>query len=501
MPDASYLQVSALELAQRVRTGALSAADLVELHIQRTRAVNPAINALVADRFDAALGEARAIDALPSAARAALPLAGVPFSVKEMVSAEGMPATFGCRNRSGLRARRDATVVARLRAAGAILLGVTNIPEWGMWYETYNHVYGRTNNPHDRARTAGGSSGGEAALVAAGGAVFGVGTDIGGSIRMPAAFCGVYGHKPGSGLLPLTGIHPVYADPADAPLPYEPAGPLRARSPWLAVGPFARSARDLPLLLSIMAGDDGVDPNMDVHLLHDAAQVRWAGRRVVLLPRPLLRTAARATPDVADAVLRAGRMLEERGARVVEAPPSLLRRAGDIWFSALQEAGGPRFATLLGAGRPVSAVREVVRAAVGRSDYSWPALFFVLGEIIGHRSARAMSRSRAEAARVAAEFDSLVGDGGVLIMPVHPRVAPRHHGPVLRPFDFLYTGIFNALRVPATSVPFGFDAGGMPLAVQVAARRGCDHVAMAAAMALEDSLAPWQPAGVPAGAV
>jgi fatty acid amide hydrolase 2 len=494
MPDVLPLQVSALKLAGMVRRGEIAALEVVGRHIERIEAVNPRINALVAGRFEAALAEAAAVDALPLPERAALPLAGVPFSVKEMVAVAGMPATFGCRNRSGLRWRGDASVVARLRSAGAIPLGVTNVPEWGMWYETYNHLYGRTSNPHHLGRTAGGSSGGEAALVAAGGAALGIGTDIGGSIRMPAAFCGVYGHKPSHGLLPLTGIHPVYGDAAECPLPYEPAGPLRIRTPWLAVGPFARSAHDLPALLRVMMGDDGADPNVEPLLLGDADAVQWRDRRVVLLPSPEMKLGWRTDAAVASAVTAAGAVLEGAGARVVEAPPALLRRAGDVWFSALQEAGGPSFAALLGGGRPVRASLEVARAALGRSEYSWPALFFLLGEVIGRRGERSMASARREAQRVALAFDGLAGDDGVFMMPVHPRPAPRHNAPVLRPFDFLYTGIFNALRVPATSVPFGFGEDGLPLAVQVAAARGKDHLTIAAAMALEAAQPAWRPA-------
>jgi fatty acid amide hydrolase 2 len=333
-------------------------------------------------------------------------------------------------------------------------------------------------------------------MIAAGGSVFGVGTDIGGSIRMPAAFCGVYGHKPSGGLVPLTGIHPVHRTDAEAPLPFEPAGALTRRAPYLAAGPIARSAGDLAALLRIMAGPDTVDPNCEDVALHDAGTIRWSGRRVVVLPAPSMKLARGADAEVAAAVHRAAAVLRARGADVEEAPADLMSRAGDIWFSALQEAGGPRFADLLGAGRPIGAVREVMRAAAGRSAYSWPALFFVLGEIIGHRGGAAMRSARQEALRVADAFDSLVGDDGVFLMPVHPRPAPRHNAPVLRPFDFLYTGIFNALRAPATSVPFGFARSGLPLAVQVAARHGCDHLTLAAACALEDAQPPWRPAPV-----
>jgi fatty acid amide hydrolase 2 len=354
-----------------------------------------------------------------------------------------------------------------------------------MWYETYNDVYGRTNNPWNPRHTAGGSSGGEAAVVGAGGSAFGVGADIGGSIRMPAAFCGVYGHKPTAGLLPLTGQHPVY-DGASA----------LAHSPYLVTGPLARSAHDLALLVGVMAGPDGIDPNAEPLPLGDAQRVEWSGRRVLLLPAPRVRLARASSGALRDAVRSAGAVLEAHGAEVSEAPVDIMRRAGDVWFSALQLAGGTPFAELLGGGERVSVGRETVLALCGRSQYSWPALFFALGEALGRRGERRLRSAQAEMRRLQQELERLPGRDGVLITPVHPSVAPRHHGPVLHPFDFLYTAFFNALRMPATAVPFGFDAAGLPLAVQVAAARGCDHLTIAAAMALEASQPPWRPARV-----
>jgi fatty acid amide hydrolase 2 len=483
MRTAATLQISARQLAERIRRGDLSAAEVVDTHIRRIEAVNPFINALVAERFAAARREAALLDRRVRGGPAPGRLAGVPFTVKEMIAVAGMPCTFGCRNRAGLTSAADATVVARLRAAGAIVLGVTNVPEWGMWYETYNEVYGRTHNPHAPGRTAGGSSGGEAAVIGAGGVPFGVGADIGGSIRMPAAFCGVYGHKPTAGLVPLTGQHPVYADSAANP-----------RSPYLVIGPMARSARDLALLLPIMAGPDGVDPNAEPLLLQRAEDVEWRGRRVWLLPAPRVKLARPASAPLRDAVTAAGMVLQERGAQVEVAPDDLLRRAADIWFAALQSVGSTPFAELLGGGRRVRVLRETAAALAGRSAYSWPALFFALAEALGRKGERSLRSGLAELERCAGALQQLLGDDGVLITPVHPRPAPRHNEPVLFPFDFLYTAFFNALRVPATAVPFGFAADGLPLAVQVAAARGGDHLTIAAAIALEDAGPAWSPA-------
>jgi len=475
----ALLSWSAIELARRIRARELTAYDAVDAHIRRIELVNPTLNAVVAERFAAARAEARASDAQ----HGDLPLRGVPFTVKELISLEGMPLTFGNLRRRDRRALEDATVVQRLRAAGAIPLGVTNVPEWGMWFETYNHIYGRTNNPWGVARTPGGSSGGEGAIVGAGGSVFGIGSDIGGSVRMPAAFCGVYGHKPSTGLLPLTGHFPVYHSGPDAS--------LRKVSPYVTIGTLTRSARDIALLMRIMHGADGIDPNVRDVPLQDAERVEWKGRRVLVLADPSIALAARADSDARNAVTEAAAVLEGHGADVMDAPSRLLRRANDLWSAALQSEDVTSFSELLGGGAPIHLLREIARTLAGRGEYSWPALFFCVGERLGSMSEQKRARMMDELKRVACEVDSLVGDG-VFIMPSHPRVAPRHNTPIRRPFDFLYTAVWNALRMPATSAPVGFDAGGMPLSVQISSSYGNDHLTIAAAMVLEEKHS-WRP--------
>ncbi|HSJ08777.1 MAG TPA: amidase [Longimicrobiales bacterium] len=481
--NADLLAAPARDLARAARDGVLSPLDMVEAHIARIEAVNPLINAVVAERFDEARAEARALASVDPAGRA---LYGVPFTVKEMVAVTGMPMTFGCQARRGRVADRDATVVARLRAAGAIPLGVTNVPEWGMWSESYNHVYGRTNNPWDLARTPGGSSGGEGAIVGAGGSAFGIGSDIGGSVRMPAAFCGVYGHKPTTGLLPLTGHYPVYASGSDAA--------LDRTAPYVTLGTLTRSAADIAPLLRVMMGGDGVDPNVDDALvLRDPADVDWRGRRVALLANPSIALARSADGAVQRAVERAAAILAARGAEVVEAPRDLLRRAGDAWFAALQSSSPRTFTDVLGDGAGVPLVSSMIAASFGAGRYSWPALFFVLGEKLGTRSERSVRRALAELERMRERLHALIGDGGVLLLPAHPRAVPAHNSFLLRPFDFLVTAAFNALRVPATVAPLGFDDG-LPLSVQVVGTRGSDHLTIAAALCIEEENGPWRPA-------
>lgn len=478
------LRAGAFELAAGIRARKSSSIDVVDAHIARIRETHSRLNALMEPRFEAARAEAAAADRRIAAGEV-LPLLGVPFTVKEMLSVAGMPHTQGALARRDWVAERDATVVARLRAAGAIPLGVSNVPEWGMWFETYNLLRGRTSNPYDARRIAGGSSGGEGALVGAGASPFGLGSDIGGSIRMPAAFCGVFGHKPSAGLLPLTGHFPVYATGREAHLERD--------SPYVALGPLARSARDLWPLLHLMAGPDGADPNCNEMPLAWGDADEWHGRRVVVLADPRIARAGRTHPVLRDAVRRAARILGDRGARLVEADPLLLRDAVDIWFGALQSSATRSFREIVGEGEAISLTGELLRTATGHARYSMPALLFCAGESVGRLNEQRLARAVAARERLQATLDELLGDDGVLLLPVHPRVAPRHTAPVLRPFDFAFTAIFNALRVPATAVPVGLDASGLPLSVQLVARHGRDALTIAGACALEAALGGWSP--------
>jgi len=223
------LTLSATELARRIRTGKNTSREVVGAHVEQVGRVNGVVNAMVEDRFADALREADEADEM---VRSRLPgtlppFHGVPCTVKESFALRGMPNSSGLVARRHVRASRDATAVGRLRAAGAIPMGVTNVSELCMWMETSNKVYGRTRNPYDPSRIVGGSSGGEGALIGAGASPFGRAADVGGSIRMPAFFNGVFGHKPTGGLIPNTGQFPCGANEAGR---YLTTGPIARRA-------------------------------------------------------------------------------------------------------------------------------------------------------------------------------------------------------------------------------------------------------------------------------
>src|SRR3954447_376220 len=263
------LERSATDLARAIREGELTSREVVEAHVAHARRLNPSLKAIAADRFDAALVEAEGAEAGGREGGELPPFHGVPCTIKESFAVEGMPNAAGLVHRADVRAETDAPAVARLRAAGAIPIGVTNTSEATMWIESSNRLYGRTDNAYNPKRTAGGSSGGEGAAVGAGFAPIGLGTDLGGSIRLPAFFNGVFGHKPSPGIVPTSGHFPS-------------ASGEGVTAEMVAAGPLARRAEDLMPFLKAVAGPDSGDPiSRDVEL-QDPAGVSLEGLDVVL---------------------------------------------------------------------------------------------------------------------------------------------------------------------------------------------------------------------------
>jgi fatty acid amide hydrolase 2 len=467
---------SAVELAAAIRHRSVSSVEVVEAHIGRLRQVAPAVNGLVGERFAAARDEAALADEMVAGARpgAVLPsLLGVPFTVKESIALAGMPQSAGLMARREIRAERSAPPVARLAEAGAIPLGVTNTSELTLWIESVNRVYGRTSNPYDRRRTAGGSSGGEGAIVGAGGSPFGIASDIGGSIRKPALFCGVFGHKPSAGLVPATGSYP-------------PGAADNAR--MLGIGPIARRAEDLMPVLRVIAGPDGEDQAAQPLELGDPGSVVIAGLRVVM---PARTSFVRMNGELVEAWERAAEALRALGARVERVGLPSWRTAWLPFLAAVQAGAGRTVTEILveaGADAPTW------RSLLARSGPHTTALrLTVLPELLPRQLGTRPNRRLLErAATIGAEVRATIG-GGVMLYPAHPTPAPRHGRTVGRPWVLTGAAVFNLAGVPATEVPLGLSEHGLPLGVQVAAGHGGDHVTIAVAQALERAFGGWRP--------
>lgn len=467
------LRASAVQLAEWIRTGAVSAHAVVATHVDHARRVNPTLNAIVHPRYGAALAEAEAVDAARAAGEALPPFAGVPCTIKESFALTGCPHTGGHLARRGHVAHADAVTVARLRAAGAIPLGVTNTSELCMWMESDNPVYGRSNNPYDPRRIVGGSSGGEGAIVGAGASPFGLGSDIGGSIRMPAFFNGVFGHKPTGGIVPSTGQYP--APEGDA---------VR----MLGTGPLARRAADLMPVLRLLVGPDGVDACCTPVELGDPAGVALDGMRVVLLPsawRRVSRPLRRSLRDAADA-------LERRGARVEEHAVPALRKALLHWSARMTDATPGSFGALLTGADELRLAPELLRWVRRRSPHTIPALALVGLDRLANRLPGGLDGLLQAGADLRAQMLELIGDG-VWLHPPYTRTAPRHRAPLATPMDWVNTAVVNTLELPATQVPLGLDRRGLPLGVQVIGGHRADHVTIAVAQALEAAFGGWRP--------
>ncbi|MFP4475701.1 MAG: amidase [Desulfatibacillaceae bacterium] len=467
------LTLSATSIAAAIRAGEITSRQAVDQHIRRIREINPVINAVVAERFAPARAEADAADRYlaDNGPDHCPPLHGVPCTIKESFSLSGMPNTSGLMSRKGVVPGYDAPTVSRLRGAGAIPMGVTNVSELCMWMETSNRVYGRTSNVYDPSRIVGGSSGGEGAIISSGGSPFGLGSDIGGSIRMPAFFNGVFGHKPTGGLIPNTGQYPVAE---------------KEVSRMCTTGPLARRAEDLPLLVGILAGPDGVDPECVNMEIGDAFSVSVEGLRVLDVPGT---GRIRVSGELLAAQSLAGRALAGRGALVSRTGFPRLRDALYIWMATLQAVEGTTpFGVMLGNGEPLAVAAALGSWMLGRSPHTIPAIALAGLE----RLPASLDRYVEEGNRLREELVEAIGDG-VMLFPSYSTVAPRHNIPKLQLYHWAHTAIFNTMGFPSTQVPLGLNRRNLPLGVQVVGAPGNDHVTMGVAMELERIFGGWTP--------
>jgi amidase len=460
MTGNDWVTASATKLAREIRTGRRSSVEVVTAVVERIDAVNPRINAVV-QRLDGVLDAAREADARRAGGEPLGSLHGLPFTIKDSYDTAGTVTTAGT---LGWRRRvpdRDATVVARLRAAGAILVGKTNTPEFTWSDETDNDVYGRTSNPYDPARTPGGSSGGSAAIVAAGASPFDVGSDTGDSIRQPAHVCGVAGIKPTSGRVPRTGHWPDFR------------GLFQA---FTQLGPIARHVEDLELILPIISGPDGVDPFVYPVPLGDPASVRFPGLRVAMFTDNGVRSP---TPETADAVRAAAAALQDVGADVDERRPPGLDEAVDAWASMISADGHAWLARLIsGAGTEGHGSYDT-RGWVEFSDgLPGPTLTALVERADGIRS----------------RLLQWMADVDVIVCPAMPQPAIVHGGSNDLAFGDTYSDVHNLTGFPAVVVRGGTSPEGLPIGVQLVASPWREDLALAAARVVEAASGGWRPA-------
>jgi fatty acid amide hydrolase len=496
------------ELAAAIASGEVSALDAVEAHIERIERVNPQLNAVVVKRYDAARAEARAADRRRASGEPLGPLHGVPITIKECLDLEGTPSTFGLQALANTRAAQDDTYVARMKAAGAIVLGKTNVAQLLFHVECDNPVYGRTNNPWNLERTSGGSSGGEGAIIAAGGSPLGLGTDIGGSLRYPAAHCGIASLKPTTGRTPDAGRY---------------SSPIGQRAIVSQVGVLARRVADVALGVEAINGGraPSVEPPMP---LGDFERVDLARLRVATYADDGTFTVA---PAIRRAVGEAADALRAAGARVTEWQPPDVAQAFDLFFSVMSADGGAGMKHALGRDKRDPRIATLV-ALGGRST----ATLGLLGRLLrlagqpgmaqgiknfGHSDTwhywQVVEAQMEYQRRFAEALDR--ADGGpfdLILCPATSLPAWTHGAGQNLILGGAYTALYNVLGYPAGVVPvtrvregeelgrkpsrdmvqqaaYNVELGsaGLPIGVQVVARPWREHVALAAMRAIEDA--------------
>jgi amidase len=470
---------SALSLAAQIRRREISPVEVIEAYLSRIDRLNPALNAFVQLDEEGALAAARMAEKAVMRANALGPLHGVPFSTKTSVETERMCFDVGSRLRSGLVGKSNAPIVQRLKAAGAILLGVTNVPELLMAWETDNLLHGRTNSPYDHERTPGGSSGGEAAAIAAGLTALGIGSDGGGSIRVPAHFSGICGLKPTPGRIPITGHFP----PSGGPFAFTGA-----------VGPMARTAADLRAMFDVMAGFDDGDPSATpVSVHHPTADQVSCVTIGVVDQAPGFPVA----PEIREAVWNVADVLHQEHFITQEYRPDWFPEGRRAWWTFFGQAGGVVLGPMLqGREHELSPILQQFRSYVTASP-----------PLDDHAFLRAWLERDGLRLRVLAEMRH----HRVLLLPACSIPAFRHgernwviEGHAVTyvndmpesPDVMIYSEIFNVLGFPAAVVPVGRTRDGLPVGVQIVGRPFEDEMVLALAALIDRNIGFTPPADV-----
>jgi len=460
--------LSATRLAEMIRNQVVTSRDVVNAHILRIKRVNPRVNAMVQSRFDEARKEAVHADTIIRSTdkKNLPPFLGVPCTIKESFALKGMPNTGGLLKRKNLIAAQDATAVARIKKSGAIPLGITNVSEMCLWMESYNPVYGKTCNAYRTYCTAGGSSGGEAAIIASGGAPFGLGSDIGGSIRMPAFFNGIFGHKPTAGLIPNTGHYPIEEEGV---------------SGISTTGPLCRCAEDLMPLLNILAGPDHIDPGCCHIPIHDTESVQI---KDVTVFNPQIKAFLHVSSDLFAVQHQCTGALKACGATIKPISHIVNWKIVNMWTAKLRSVSKTPFVKILGDGHAIQPFSELIKWVMRKPSHTLPALLTAIFDQLPYSQKR-MDSIIKEMETLKQSLIKTIGPSGIMLFPSHPTTAPRHYMPLLSPVSFGYTGLFNILGFPATQVPLGLDRKGLPTGIQIVSIPGNDHVTIAVAQELE----------------
>ena len=453
---------SASSLARRIRNREVSSVEVVQAHLDRIDAVNPALNSVVVVLAESALARARQLDSQLNGGGPVGPLHGVPVTIKDAIETKGVVSTGGTLGRAHHVPEFDAPVVTRLKNAGAIVIGKTNLPELSAAGESDNLVYGRVNNPYDTSRHPGGSSGGEGAAIASGQSPLGLGSDVGGSVRGPAHFCGIAGIKPTSGRVPGTGHFPSF---------------MGGLARYWQIGPLARCVEDLELALPIIAGPDGIDPVTAPVRLRSPDDVDVEKLRVAFytdVPEVPV------TPGTALAIRAAAQAVADAGATVEEFRPKCLDAIRDQIRTLYAGVGGERLRRTLanvGTAKP----HRLLQQAIEYQQAHRPSIID-LAEILVW-----VDEFRSQMLAFLTDYDAV-------LCPAHAHASIGHglsNSPEYKDGP-IYCMIYNFTGGPGAVVRSGTSADGLPIGVQIAARPWREDVTLALARRIEQALGGWQ---------
>ncbi len=471
---AAFRYFSIAETIEKFRRKEISPVEVVKAHLDRVQSLQPKLNAFVHLDAESALARARQAEAAIQQGEPLRALTGIPLTVKSCIDVAGWPCPAGSLLRRDYVPASNATLVTRLESAGAILLGNTNTPEFLMAYETDNRLTGKTSNPWDLSKSAGGSSGGEAAAIASGCSMGGVGSDGGGSIRAPAHFCGICGLKPTPGRIPATGHFPAGAGAFS----------------WLGVvGPMARSVADVRALFEVMAGPDAGDALSAPVPLCRVLPEELRGLRIGILESEAL---GNATPETHAAVHRAGQLLGDQGFHVEPINLRGLDRALELWWFFF----GP-------------VIGDLIRHSTkGQEELLSPMLRECLAITAAEPVVTLESFMAACTNRdlVRAEILRQMMEVPILLSPVSSAPAFAHGAGNYRAGDaynyrdtMRYCQWLNLTGFPGMSLPLGESLKGLPIDVQLIGRPHEEELLLAVAEALERGRGPWEaPAAFPA---
>uniref|UniRef100_A0A2L2XVC0 Fatty-acid amide hydrolase 2 n=1 Tax=Parasteatoda tepidariorum TaxID=114398 RepID=A0A2L2XVC0_PARTP len=473
--DNSILLLSATNLAKKIRNRQLKCEDVVRAYVDRAKAVQPFINAVTDARYEEAMEDARKIDRFlargektPEQIEKDTPLLGVPFTCKEVIGVKGLRQTAGLYKDKDRTAEKDGDAPALYRSAGAIPVTVTNIPELCLWWDSSSIPFGKTKNPYDNRKIPGGSSGGEGTLITSAGAVIGIGTDLGGSIRIPSAFNSIYGHKPSCGIVSNRGYYP-WIEPEKMPFDY-----------INTTGPMCRYPEDLTLLMKILSENN---PKLQLQSQVDFKQVKiYFIEEFPGIP---------AEPVLKKAISKATKHFEEQyGVKALPLKLKELKYGFDLLEAKFLETGLPPFKLVLADEQgKVNVGLELLKSILGMSNHTLPCVYYSITEKRDKDQHYYDCLKQVDSLKQ--KFKDIFKEDAILLVPTHPEPPPFTILDIPKFRNVIYTAVFNLVGLPSTNIPAGLHDG-VPFGVQAVSGHCKDHITIAAALELHKLFGGWK---------